>query len=801
MADRANPLQAAYQSVVKTAAKANPDFTTTDQTQLLHIFYTVVIGVTAIIISIGAYISFYLQTNAWQFLTAIGVMSAAALLIIVGFILATKGQLNRAAYILLTAVIIIYGWFPFIWENAHWYTGGGGLLLILFVGNLTLPGRWFVWAAYAAFFSLIWTIAYFWHPFARYDINQLPLLPIFFAVVTGIVLLILFWQGVRILVSGTIRTRLLISFVSITLLPLAIIAIFTNITSRESSETQVLAQLNSIATLKEAEIDAWLESLQNDIAITIIGANMTQSITSLLTPEASATANEIEAATNLRTLFRETINKTQQFEELFLISKEGQILLSTDPLQEGKIVTNELYFQEASSGINYTQSPTFFPSTGRTTIVAVRPLFNTQGRVMGVVAGRANMLRLNTIMFERAGLGRTGETYLIGRNHVLLTASRFNGFPIGASYIRTEAANSVLDKQINGRGIYDSYHGARVLGVYRWIGSLNVGLIAEQTELEALSGNRASARLALVAVITAGILAVVASYLITRSIANPLGVLTNMATEIAAGNLDLSVPVQQQDEIGALGTAFNSMTAQIRELVSTLEQRVFDRTQALATSTEVSRQLSTILNQSELVSEVVNQVQAAFNYYHAHIYLLDEKSQNLIMVAGTGEAGQQMLRNQHMIATGKGLVGRAAATNLPILVPDVSQAAGWLPNPLLPETKAEAAVPIAFGEEVLGVLDVQQNQVNGLQDTDVNLLQSIANQVAVALRNTRLYQELENQARQAALINDINQKILSTTDMQTAMQVAIRELGRVSQAEKVQISLIHETTNGKSHTP
>ncbi len=454
MADRANPLQAAYQSVVKTAAKANPDFTTTDQTQLLHIFYTVVIGVTAIIISIGAYISFYLQTNAWQFLATIGVMSAAALLIIVGFILATKGQLNRAAYILLTAVIIIYGWFPFIWENAHWYTGGGGLLLILFVGNLTLPGRWFVWAAYAAFFSLIWTIAYFWHPFARYDINQLPLLPIFFAVVTGIVLLILFWQGVRILVSGTIRTRLLISFVSITLLPLAIIAIFTNITSHESSETQVLAQLNSIATLKEAEIDAWLESLQNDIAITIIGANMTQSITSLLTPEASATANEIEAATNLRTLFRETINKTQQFEELFLISKEGQILLSTDPLQEGKIVTNELYFQEASSGINYTQSPTFFPSTGRTTIVAVRPLFNTQGRVMGVVAGRANMLRLNTIMFERAGLGRTGETYLIGRNHVLLTASRFNGFPIGASYIRTEAANSVLDKQINGRGIF-----------------------------------------------------------------------------------------------------------------------------------------------------------------------------------------------------------------------------------------------------------------------------------------------------------------------------------------------------------
>jgi len=271
---------------------------------------------------------------------------------------------------------------------------------------------------------------------------------------------------------------------------------------------------------------------------------------------------------------------------------------------------------------------------------------------------------------------------------------------------------------------------------------------------------------------------IVFSWFLGRYISIPLEQLTEGATQAAEGNLNQQFDIPDRDEITVMAGAFNTMITQLRNLISGLEQRIADRTRALETSTEVGRQLSTILDQRELVGEVVEQVQSAFDYYHAHIYLFDDGKETLRMVGGTGKAGRTMLEEDHTVAKGSGLVGRAADTNLPVLVADVSQAEGWLPNPLLPDTRAEAAIPIAIGETVLGVLDVQDNAINGLTEADVDLLQSIANQVATALQNARSYQQAQRQADREALMANINQQIQSTTDIEDALKVAVRELGR-----------------------
>jgi GAF domain-containing protein len=231
------------------------------------------------------------------------------------------------------------------------------------------------------------------------------------------------------------------------------------------------------------------------------------------------------------------------------------------------------------------------------------------------------------------------------------------------------------------------------------------------------------------------------------------------------------------------------MTDLVRETYEELEQRVAARTKGLATVAEVSRRLTTAASVRQLAVETVEQLQAAFGYYHAHIYFVDEASGDLVMAGGTGEAGAAMLASGHRVPKGRGLVGRAAETNAAVLVPDVSQEAGWLPNPLLPETKSEIAVPIALGGLVLGVLDVQQNIARRLDEEDVTLLQAIAAQVAISLQNVRDLEASRARAELETLVNAIGQKIQRAATIEETLQTAARELGAALGAQRVKAAL------------
>ncbi|MBN1440417.1 MAG: GAF domain-containing protein [Anaerolineales bacterium] len=167
------------------------------------------------------------------------------------------------------------------------------------------------------------------------------------------------------------------------------------------------------------------------------------------------------------------------------------------------------------------------------------------------------------------------------------------------------------------------------------------------------------------------------------------------------------------------------------------------RTHELEIVAELSATASTVLDPQKLLQEIVDLSRERFGVYHVHIYLADEESQLLNLSAGAGEVGRKMVADQHAIPmdTERSLVARARRERRALIVNDVRAEPDFLPNPNLPETRSEMAVPLIVGQQVLGVFDIQSDRADGFSEEDANIYSTLAAQVAVALQNARLYME------------------------------------------------------------
>ena len=486
-------------------------------------------------------------------------------------------------------------------------------------------------------------------------------------------------------------------------------------------------------------------------------------------------------------------------------------------------VTQRPWFIAASPAQNPTKSavwsdPYLDAATNGLIITVSYPVYDSSGEFRGV-QGMDVQLNQITAVVGNLKVGQTGHAFLLDKSKRLIAmpAAAYadfgitpDAYPLGnvldqavLSKLSPDFAAAVEKLTTGESGLETvTINGVENFIIYAPVSEVGYGLAIVVPTEELLAGateaqeqiaqsTRSSLVLGAVLVLVILILAFLAAFFIANRLVKPLGALTTVAGEIARGNLDVEAQVGGQDEIGLLASTFNSMAAQLRASIGALEQRVAARTQDLETVAEVSTATATILETDRLLQSVVDLTKERFKLYHSHIYLLDETGQNLVLTAGAGEPGRVMVAEKRTIPLDReqSLVARAARESKGVIVNDVTQAPDFLPNPLLPDTRSELAVPMIVGGKVIGVFDIQSDQMDRFTESDVNVQTTLAAQIATSIQNVRSFEQTKAQADFEALASDIGEKIQRTSSVQEALQIAIRELGVVLSAARVSASI------------
>ncbi len=209
-----------------------------------------------------------------------------------------------------------------------------------------------------------------------------------------------------------------------------------------------------------------------------------------------------------------------------------------------------------------------------------------------------------------------------------------------------------------------------------------------------------------------------------------------------------------------------------------------------ATAAEIARDISTSLDLDELLKKATDLIRSRFDFYHASVFLKDVSGEFVVIREATGDAGAQLKRAGHKLGVGsKSIVGYVAGNGETLIVNDTNRDATYYANPLLPDTRAEAALPLKVGDRIVGVLDVQSEKPFAFSEDSLRILQTLADQLAVAVVNSELFAETQEHLAQHRLLHHITTTAASGTTLDEALQSAVNGLQVTLGGDRVTILL------------
>ncbi|MBK8984694.1 MAG: GAF domain-containing protein [Chloroflexi bacterium] len=239
---------------------------------------------------------------------------------------------------------------------------------------------------------------------------------------------------------------------------------------------------------------------------------------------------------------------------------------------------------------------------------------------------------------------------------------------------------------------------------------------------------------------------------------------------------------------GSLAIALNNHL-QLEAVQHALLAQSIQRNQ-LQTAAEIAAATTSILQLDQLLERAVNLIQERFSLYYTGLFLIDAASQEAVLQAATGEAGRiQLQKGHHLTVGGRSLIGGATADGQPRITQDVYTDAEWRANPHLPATRSELALPLRVHGHIIGALTVQSVEPNAFGAELIGVLQTMSDQLAIAIDNTRLLADAENRTRRQRELTHISAQLHNTADLDEIIHIGLKAISERVAGQPVALNL------------
>jgi GAF domain-containing protein/HAMP domain-containing protein len=479
-----------------------------------------------------------------------------------------------------------------------------------------------------------------------------------------------------------------------------------------------------------------------------------------------------------------------------VLSITGTVLIDTGRLNSTVIGFNVIPTSTYTSSLlssGYYLSPVIFPNEGVPYLFAMARIDGTEEEFAGILMARYPASILQDYIAANNNLtGPSSYAILWDENKVRLangnspganfkaitpqddksieklqSTGRLPKLPTNELVLRNDSFNKGLDSILAGK---ETFTALELDGIENQDSSGEIMIAAAskttyqpwvvtfvQSQSTALATitqqTKTTVVMAIAIVLAVSILGVFVAQMFTR----PITRLTKTAEKITGGDLNAQAVISSHDEIGTLASSFNLMTAQLRQTLEGLENRVEERTtelqqvstqmekraMQLQSVAEVAHAISGYKDPEQLLNQITRLISERFGFYHVGVFLLDKLGDYAVLQAANSEGGRRMLERGHRLKVGEtSIVGYVSKQGKARLALDVGNDAVYFDNPDLPQTRSEISLPLLSGETVMGVLDVQSEQASAFKDEDIALLSTLADQVSIAIENARLFSDI-----------------------------------------------------------